>query len=246
MRIKLLPLSILIVFCVGWTSKTHQTIVVQASRLTPYELKLLINKYKEETLAGSIEPLSGKKGEDHYLLVDGSYGKAHLRIDAEIKTIIQKMRDKTLELPDLCRRLGVISHFIAEVNNPLLTGDMKRESGWLYNNFVKYSDSKLDTFALTFDGYQSDLLENGDYQGFIIASAIRSAGNFEPLKKIYIMNRDKNLGYNFDDKSIPYAAASLAYNYSVTDTAKIWYYIWRNINGDMSYAPYDSKKLGSK
>jgi hypothetical protein len=236
----------LFLFCVGWTSKTHQTIVVQASNLTPYELKLLINKYKTEILAGSIEPLKGTKDENHYLLVDGSYGKVHLRIDAELKTIFQKMRDKTLELPDLCRRLGVISHFIAEVNNPLLTGDLKRESGWLYNNFVKYTDSKLDTFVLTFDGYQSDLLEQGDYQGFIIASAIRSAENFEPLRKTYIVNKDKNLGFEFDEKSIPYAAASLAYNYAVTDTAKMWYYIWQNIHGDMSFAPYDNKNQGSK
>lgn len=237
---------ILLVFCLGWTSKTHQTIVVQASKLTPYELKLLINKYKTEILAGSIEPLSGKKDENHYLLVDGSFGKAHLRVDAEIKTILQKMRDKTLDLQDLCRRFGVISHYIAEVNNPLLTGDLKRDGAWLYNDFVKYTDMKLDTFALTFDGYQNTLLENGDYQGFVIASAIRSAGIFEPLRKSYLFNRDNNLGYDFDEKSIPYAASALAYNYAVTDTAKIWYYIWRNIHGDMSYAPYDGKGIGTR
>jgi hypothetical protein len=246
LKVRFLILFFLLTFCSGWTSRTHQMIVVEASKLTPYELKLLIKAHKEDILAGAILPLRGVKDESHYLLVDGSFGKAHLRIDSEVTALIKEMRSGKLDLGDFCRRLGIISHFIAEVNNPLLTGDLKRESGWFYNNFVKYTDSKIDTFARTFDGYENVFLESGDFQGFAIASAIRSAGWFRPLKDIYEMNRRKNLGYDFDEKSIPYATAALAYNYSVTDTAKVWYYIWRSLKGDMSYAPYDNKTTARK
>lgn len=246
MKVRFLALFLLLTLCIGWTSRTHQMIVVEASKLTPYELKLLIKGHRQEILEGAISPLRGAKDESHYLLVDGSFGKAHLRIDSEAAAVIKEMRSGKLDIGDFCRRLGIISHYVAEVNNPLLTGDLKRESGWFYNNFVKYTDSKMDTFVRTFDGYRNGFLENGDFQGFAIASAIRSAGWFEPLKNIYAMNRQKNLGYDFDDKSIPYATAALAYNYSVTDTAKVWYYIWRSLKGDMSYAPYDNTEPAKK
>lgn len=239
LKTKFSALCIFLLICSGWTSKTHQMIAVKASNLTPYELKLLIKKYKTEILEGAIEPLKGKKDEGHYLLVDGSYGKAHLVINAQVQSILKAMKEKRLDLADFCRRLGVISHYVAEVNNPVLTGDLKRNGAWFYNSFVQYTDSKLDRFALTFDGYKNDLLENGDYEGFVIASAIRSAGNFDSLKNAYLAVRNKNGDYIFDEKSIPFAASSLAFNYAVTDTAKIWYYIWRDLKGDISFAPYD-------
>lgn len=224
----------------------HQMIVVDASKLTPYELKLLIKAHKKEILEGAIMPLRETKNENHFLLVDGSFGKAHQKIDSEVSSLIKDMNEGKLDLGEFCLRLGVISNFVAEVNNPLLTGDLKRESGWYYNFFVKYTDSKIDTFARTFDGYKNGFLDNGDFQGFAIASAIRSAGWFKSLNNMYLTNRKEKLGYNFDDKSIPYATASLAYNYAVSDTAKVWYYIWKNLKGDMSYAPYDEKKEKKK
>jgi|GEM_PF-5386684 len=236
--VSLFIILIIAFLSLGWTSLTHQKIAVDATMLTPYELKLLIRHYKKELLEGCIDPLKGRKDEKHYLLVDNSFGKAHKVVDAIVKSIEQDLKAKKIDLGELCFRLGVLSHYIAEVNNPILTGDLKREGGWFYDGFVRYTEENIPNYALTFDGYHNVFLEQGDYSGFAISSAIRSAKLFNPLKRIFIYRRIKGLGYDFDRKSIPYATASLSYNYAVTDTAKIWYYVWRNISGDVSYAPY--------
>jgi hypothetical protein len=55
----------------------------------------------------------------------------------------------------------------------------------------------------------------------------------------------KKADYNFDKKSIPFAVAYLSYNYSVTDTAKVWYYLWKELKGNLSFAPY-SKNIKQK
>jgi hypothetical protein len=232
-------------FANSWTSKMHQRIVAEASKLTPYELKLLLKHYKEDLLRGAISPLGTKKGPDHFLLVDGSYGTAHETIKKEIDFIFENIKSKKLNLDELCFRLGRISHFIAEVNNPILTGDLKREGSWFYTDFVNYTDRNLDKFVLTFDGYKHPLLEKKDYEGFIISSAIRSAKLFKPLNHTYVQQRKTGV-YNFDDKSIPFATASLSYNYAITDTAKLWYCIWKSISGDTSFAPYSYLDEGKK
>ncbi|MBN2134458.1 MAG: hypothetical protein JW737_01885 [Acidobacteria bacterium] len=236
---QILVILLISLIFIGWTSKTHQKIVVEASKLTPYELKLLLTQHKKAVLEGAISPLGEKKGEEHFLLVDGSYGKAHEMIEMMTKKLIADMRARKITLEQFCFEMGKISHYVAEVNNPILTGDTARRANWIYTKFVQYTDSQLSKFILSFDGYKNIHLEKGDYQGFAIASAIRSSKLFSGLYASYQQARVKKNGFMFDDRSIPFAAASLSYNYSVTDTARIWYYIWKELTGNTDFAPYD-------
>jgi hypothetical protein len=236
---------LLIEVCYGWTSRTHQKIAADASKLTPYELKLLLKRHSRELLEGAISPLGGRKGQEHFLLVDGSYGRAHIMIDRLVKNSLLRLKTGKLSLGDFCFELGKISHYIAEVNNPILTGDLKRKGGWFYKRFVNYTDSNLKSFNLTFDGYENDLLHKRDYKGYAISSAIRSAGLYQNLEEEYLARMKKKADYNFDKKSIPFAVAYLSYNYSVTDTAKVWYYLWKELKGNLSFAPY-SKNIKQK
>ncbi len=230
----------------SWTSTTHQKIAVEASRLTPYELKLLLHKHKQELLDGAISVLRGKKGENHFLLVDNSYGTAHLQIDKIVKSIKARIANRDIDLGRLAFEFGRLSSYMAEVNNPILTGDLKRRGGWFYTNFVTYTEKNINRFVLTFDGYRNKFLAEKDYAGFAIASAIRSAKRYPSLEKIYLEHRRKRLGYNFGPRSITFAVSSLSYNYAVTDTAKLWYYLWKDLSGDTSYAPYDGKRRRNK
>ena len=42
----------------------------------------------------------------------------------------------------------------------------------------------------------------------------------------------------FDDRSVPFAVASLSYSRTVTRVVRVWIRAWRDASGDVSRTPY--------
>jgi hypothetical protein len=105
--------------------------------------------------------------------------------------------------------------------------------------FSAYFRGKMDRFPLVFNGYGAFDLASGDYPGFASIIQARYTGDRDRLRLAYHPPDGGPVrAIDFDDRSVPFAIASLCYSHSVTDTAQVWIRVWQRVNGDLAGTPY--------
>ena len=134
--------------------------------------------------------------------------------------------------------LGRIAGAITSLNNPLWgeTDEARCRDG---AEFANYFQDRMNRFPLVFNGYSDPSLQSGNVGGFVDGIRARYGRDREILIAAYHPPHGRPvLPADFDDRSVPFAVASLAYSSAVTDTAHLWIHIWRLANGDLSGTPY--------
>ena len=97
----------------------------------------------------------------------------------------------------------------------------------------------MDRFPLVFNGYDGSPLDGGDLIRFVGSVRARYESDRDRLHLAYHPPDGRRvLPSDFDDRSVPFAIASLAYSHAVTDASHLWIAIWRRANGDLSGTPY--------
>ena len=107
------------------------------------------------------------------------------------------------------------------------------------NGSGKKFEEKMERFPLVFEGPDPASDRSGWDSGAIDAIRSRYDHDRETLTRAY-HPRDGGpvLPSDFDDRSVPFAIASLAYSHAVNDTARAWIRLWRSANGDLTGTPY--------
>ncbi len=112
----------------GWSAKTHQKIVKEAFYSLPKEYQRKISPYIDELLKGSVAPDRVYRDFDNHVFhIHGNKGKGPDKVRQkylEIINLIQEKRPWRL----IAFELGVLSHYIADLNQPLHTDTSKREN----------------------------------------------------------------------------------------------------------------------
>ncbi len=129
-RVFLILLVIFILFLnpiFGWSAKTHQKIVKEALYSLPKEYQRKLIPYLDELLEGSVAPDKVYRDFDNHIFhVHGNKGKGPEKVREkyyEIISLIQEKKPWRL----IAFQLGVLSHYIADLNQPLHTDSSKRE-----------------------------------------------------------------------------------------------------------------------
>jgi hypothetical protein len=75
-------------------------------------------------------------------------------------------------------------------------------------------------------------------RGFTLGVLERARAEDGTLAKAYAAAPSWDDPIAFDDRSVPFAVASLSYSHAVTDIVQAWLAAWSRCHGDMGGTPY--------
>ncbi len=227
----------------AWTPVTQVTIAREAARLSPPDLARQIEKHRRAYEEGVKAPFSDADPGRHMKNPDGSGQLDRAALEAVAAAIAAIRGHQPFE--EIVRRLGVVSHFMADADDPLAASAADAEEGRYFADYLRYVETAEPRFPLVFYGVQPGLESQRDLSP-LIAAALRRGREIYPMigleyRRIGFVS---GLGL-FDDRSTAFGAASLAFSHAVTDVTLALRYIWITAGGvdDRAHLPAGGARL---
>jgi len=198
----------------AWTRAADQRIAARSAALAPEDLRLLINKFKDEYVRGIDDALATEGTDIHRR-------KLRERIVAQTHEIVSMIRSNQ-PMSGVVRQLGVLSHLVGDANNPFHIGDDDAEER---ADFEQYFERRLARFAPVFYGIDRNFVLSA-YLDKIFA---RTTGYSPLMAEEY----GRGNGATFDDRSTAFGVASVCYSHAITDDVNFYYFIWKTAGGSV-------------
>lgn len=228
---------------VAWTPVTQVTIAREAARLSPPDLARQIEKHRRAYEEGVKAPFSDADPGRHMKNPDGSGQLDHAAMEA-VESAVAAIRGHQ-PFEEIVRRLGVVSHFMADADDPLAASAADADEGRYFADYLRYVETAEPRFPLVFYGVQPGLESQRDLSP-LIAAALRRGREIYPM----IGREYRRIGFVsglglFDDRSTAFGAASLAFSHAVTDVTLALRYIWITAGGidDRAHLPAGGGRL---
>ncbi len=209
--------------------------------LMPPGLRVALQRHLAEVRRGALEPMAGEDGPAHRPSWAGGALDAEVaRAAAELASSVEKLAS----FKTVARRFGELAHFVADAGFPPIAGG--RRGLDRYRHFAKFCETRRERFPLVFYGYDDADLDREDFAGF--ARRILDTARSEDLllERAYRQAGDPPDPAAFDDRSVPFAVASLSYSRTVTDIVRAWRAAWSSAGGDLTGAPYRGGSRGGR
>lgn len=111
----------------AWSFHTHRKITADALRLMPTAFKTEFAAYRQDFLQGSTDPdMVIKDFANHAYHPDGSHTAGLYRIEELFNETIKMIKAKR-SAKDIAYQLGLLSHYVADLNQPLHTAGRERD-----------------------------------------------------------------------------------------------------------------------
>jgi hypothetical protein len=212
----------------AWTPATQVTIAREAAHLSPPDLYRQIDKHRRAYDEGVNAPFADTDASRHAQNPDGSGHLYRAALDAADAAILAIRGHQPFE--DIVRRLGVVSHFVADANNPLAASAADPDEGLYFADYFRYIQTAEPRFPLVFYG----LPANSDGRGIatILDAALRRGRKLYPMigHEYRRINFGSGVGV-FDDRSTAFGVGSVAFSHAVTDVSLVLRYIWLAAGG---------------
>jgi hypothetical protein len=129
------------------------------------------------------------------------------------------------------RQLGVVSHFVADANNPLATAASDHDEGRYFADFLRYAESAERRMPVVFYGVERRLDRGRDLSPLIDATLARGRSLYPLVGREY-----RRIGFapgakRFDDRSTAFGVVALALSHAVTDVTQALRHIWLQAGG---------------
>lgn len=212
----LLLLFIIILFSSpiwSWSGKTHQRIVENVLNYMPKDFQRRITPYKNEILEGSIAPDRVYRDfQNHIYDFKTKKGEGIKKVRDKYYQIISFIRDKK-PWRLIAFELGVLSHYIADLNQPLHTSSSYEEKGF-HSKYEKDAEQivprKLRSLSFISRPAQ-----------YIFNSAKNAHLYYYDIERAYTNNKGWKDVSSLTQKQI---------DKSMEDVANYWYSIWIRAN----------------
>jgi len=219
----------------AWTKDTHRYVAENAARLMPTTMRAILYTHKDSLLAGAATVGSPETSEEHNL--GGGKSDLRARILAQVQRL-EVLLENRAPFREVAREMGVLSHFLADANNPLHTSESDPREGEYYHDYARYVERNLEKFPLVFSGYRAPALVDGDVAGFVDSILDRSRRRYARLGQDYFRGGKLVSSSQFDEYSFAFGIGALSTSNAVGDTAKLWLHIWEAAGGDTEGLPY--------
>lgn len=213
----------------GWTSGGQAAIALDAARLAPPDLYRQLRRNRAAYLQGVGEPNRSERPEYHWKNPDGA-GQLDAVIAKSVENAILAIR---LHRPfnEVAYRLGLVSHYFADANNPLNVADSDPEEGRYFGDFSRYLESADSRLGVVFYGFRAIRLDQ-DGLSTVLAETFRRSRELYPKVGLEYRRVSFARGSStFDDRSTAFAVAALARSHAVSDIADMLRYIWLSAGG---------------
>jgi hypothetical protein len=225
-------------FC--WTSKTYQLVVVNAVKLMPESFRNIMYRHKEEILQGSLRP--DNLGETaHVYSTTSRSGYLQDRVQELATEIPRKIHDH-VPFRELAFDFGALSHYISDLNDPLVVFDSDPRESQYRVDFAIYVEKNIDKFPWVYYGHEDPLLKEGKIAAFVYEIASRGEKPYAYLGQSYFPKGTLVSSDTFDPKSLPFGIGSLSYSHAISNTIQVWFDVWRRAHADLERAPYRDRQ----
>jgi len=217
----------------AWAPQTRIRLADEAVRLMPNSLRLALERHRESLLRGALEPLSEEDGPEHLPPWGGGTLDAEIAVQAE--ALVASI-DQALPFAEVAMRFGALAHFVADAGFP--PGAAGKTGMDHYADFAEFCESRRGRFPLVFYGHVEKEFDPGDFRSFAGRVLSRARDEDRNLARAYRESRLAPDPSAFDDRSVPFAVASLSYSRAVTDVVRAWLSAWGRAHGDLGLTPY--------
>jgi hypothetical protein len=221
----------------AWTAATRVVMIDDAVKLMPSTLRSVLEKRKNDILRGMLEPMMQEDAPPHRPAWDG--GALPASVSAAAHDLVSGTASHA-SFRDIARRFGVLAHFVADAGFPPQAAGAGGAAR--YAHFAALCENRRARFPLVFYGHDNDALLKDDFIAFtsgVLERARKEDGN---LARAYAEAPSWDDPPSFDDRSVPFAIASLSYSHTVTDIVQAWLAAWRDCQGDLGGTPYAGAK----
>ncbi|MCP3960293.1 MAG: hypothetical protein GY719_20815 [bacterium] len=211
----------------AWTPASQQAIAEHAARLAPPDLYRQLARNRLAYLQGVRDGFAERDPQAHAKNADGSG-----RLDASIAAAVDNaIRTITAHQPfnEVSYRLGIVSHFVADANNPLNAEQSDPEEARYFADYLSYLESVEPRVRIVFYGFEPGA--DGNLPRLLDTTLERSRKLYPMVGREYRRVRFQSGRRAFDDRSTAYAVAGLAYSHAVSDIAQVLRYIWLEAGG---------------
>ncbi|HVT01944.1 MAG TPA: hypothetical protein VHL58_01055 [Thermoanaerobaculia bacterium] len=215
----------------AWTPAADQRIARKSAQLAPPDLKLLLDRYRADYARGLQRAEADEGSEQHQYFVLSRKGQLKTAILSSVDrsiTIVQKQEP----MASFAEELGVLSHLVADANTPFHTADDDPRLAGLHDDYEGYFESRMLKFPTVFYGLEQNVLPSS----LIERTMARSARFYPLLSEEYFRSGESHTSSEFDDRSTAFGIAAVSYSHSVTDLVNLYYYIWKQVGGDVRTA----------
>lgn len=208
----------------GWTPASQRQIAEEAARLAPPDFYRQIARHKDAFFQGATDPLRDQRPEDHFANGNGD-GRLEEAIAQAVENVITAIRIHR-PFEEIAYRAGVVSHYLADANNPLNCAEDDPEEPRYFADFARYLEHAEPRIGLVFYGFRPDFAASGGLPRLLSETLGRSRQLYPMVGREYRRVGFQSGVRSFDDRSTAYAVASLAYSHAVSDIAEVLRYIW--------------------
>lgn len=213
----------------AWTPGFQVSLAEEAVRLAPPDLARQIERHDESLRTGVLDPFEDPDPLRHVQDPDGS-GKLRETVVAETERAVELIRSLA-PFGDVVRQLGRVSHYVADLHNPLNCSDRDPREAEYYADYLRYAESAEPRFPLVFYGFRPGFDEPEDVEA-LADEALAHARVLYPM----VGREYRRVGFAsgvqvFDDRSTAFGVASVAFSRAATDIAQVLRYIWLRTGG---------------
>ncbi len=213
----------------GWTPASQHAIAENAARLAPPDLYRQLARNRVAFLQGVNDGYAERDAAAHAKNADGSG-----RLDNSIQVATDNaIRAITTHQPfnEIAYRLGIVSHFLADANNPLNASQADSSESRYYADFLAYLEHAEPRVRVVFYGFRPNFDGQRDLPALIAEALERSRGFYPAVGREYRRVKFASGAQAFDDLSSAFGVASLSYSHAVSDIAEVLRYIWLEAGG---------------
>lgn len=213
----------------AWTPKTQVAIAEEAVKILPPDLRRQLARRMADLRRGALAPFEDGEPARHVKNESGGGVLDRVILDETARAIEAIRGHRTFA--DIAYQMGVVSHYVADANNPLGTSDRDPAEGSYFADYLRYVESVQERFSVVFYGEGRDLASPEELPALVERTLERGRTLYPSVGAEYA-RIDGGSGLElFDDRSAAFGVGSLAFSHAVSDVAAVLRYVWVEAGG---------------
>ena len=213
----------------AWSPKTQLAIAQYAASFAPPDLERQIEKHTKQFKQGVVAPFQNGDAKRHSKDSDGA-GLLDQVIAVQAEAIVKAIRGHQ-PFADIVYKIGVLSHYLADSNNPLSTSSADAQEPRYYADFLTYLETAYPRFSVVFYPPSKEPKTSNDLPKLVANTLQRSRSMYPMIGREYQRIGGFNGSRLFDDRSTAFGVGSVAFSRAVSDVATVLRYVWIRSGG---------------